>query len=228
MKAKFNIMLLTGMVTGLFSVSIIASSYGTSLCSQSRYQCHDINSGASWADMFPDPKNREIVKRINRTNLPLSRHDQIAVPANLERTKYLSHAPFSMSRDTNGRRAVVVDISDMAFGAYSKQGELIHWGPLSAGRRCNNNIGACRTPLGSYDVNTQKSVHHESSVYPLETNGGAPMPYAMHYLRGFALHGSPTVPGHHASHGCIRLFKEDAKWLNQQFTDIGTPIIVRR
>ncbi len=51
------------------------------------------------------------------------------------------------------------------------------------------------------------------------------MPYCMHFSGGYALHGSPTVPGYNASHGCVRLFTEDAKWLNQHFVDIGSTVI---
>ncbi|MCX7124554.1 MAG: L,D-transpeptidase, partial [Gammaproteobacteria bacterium] len=43
----------------------------------------------------------------------------------------------------------------------------------------------------------------------------------------FALHGS-TLPGYNASHGCVRLFFDDAKWLNQDFLNIGTRVTVSR
>ena len=59
------------------------------------------------------------------------------------------------------------------------------------------------------------------------------MPYCMHFFRGYALHGSSTVPGYRASHGCIRMFIEDARWLNEEFIDIpysdeykGTKVII--
>jgi lipoprotein-anchoring transpeptidase ErfK/SrfK len=29
--------------------------------------------------------------------------------------------------------------------------------------------------------------------------------YPLHFLRGFALHGYPSVPAYPASHGCVRL-----------------------
>ena len=51
-------------------------------------------------------------------------------------------------------------------------------------------------------------------------------------IEEYALHGSFTVPGHRDSHGCIRLFTEDAKWLNKEFIDLpkkgqkGTLVII--
>ena len=47
------------------------------------------------------------------------------------------------------------------------------------------------------------------------------MPFCMHFYRGYAFHGATAVPGYRASHGCIRLFIEDARWLNNEFIDVG-------
>ena len=52
------------------------------------------------------------------------------------------------------------------------------------------------------------------------------MPYCMFFKGGFAMHGSSGVPGYNASHGCVRLFVDDAQWLNQDFADIGTQVII--
>jgi lipoprotein-anchoring transpeptidase ErfK/SrfK len=43
---------------------------------------------------------------------------------------------------------------------------------------------------------------------------------------GYAFHGSPKVPGQNASHGCVRIFTDDAKWLNENFVEIGTTVII--
>ncbi len=54
------------------------------------------------------------------------------------------------------------------------------------------------------------------------------MPIVCFNINETTLHGSPKVTGYHASHGCIRLLTEDAKWLNTQFVDVGnTPVIIR-
>ncbi len=42
----------------------------------------------------------------------------------------------------------------------------------------------------------------------------------MFFYRGFAIHGSNEVPGRNASHGCVRVYKEDAQWLNEEFIDL--------
>ena len=54
----------------------------------------------------------------------------------------------------------------------------------------------------------------------------------MHFFMGFALHGSDIVPGYPASHGCVRLFTEDARWLNEDFVETaeegsaGTRVVI--
>ena len=56
------------------------------------------------------------------------------------------------------------------------------------------------------------------------------MPYCMFFKGGFAIHGSNILPGHHASHGCVRITPQDAKWLNEEFIDMpgsgGTKVII--
>lgn len=55
------------------------------------------------------------------------------------------------------------------------------------------------------------------------------MPYCMFFHGGYALHGSYKVPGYDDSHGCIRLFIDDARWLNEEFVKIGiTKIVIQK
>jgi lipoprotein-anchoring transpeptidase ErfK/SrfK len=53
------------------------------------------------------------------------------------------------------------------------------------------------------------------------------MPFFMKFHRGgYGFHGSPDVPGRHASHGCIRVFPEDAEWLSKNFVENETKIVI--
>lgn len=52
------------------------------------------------------------------------------------------------------------------------------------------------------------------------------MPYCMFYSDGYALHGSYNLPGYHASHGCVRILPEDAKWLRHEFIESETLVTV--
>ena len=140
----------------------------------------------------------------------------------------LALSPFPLHRNTSGKKLILVNLTDQAFGAYDSNGELVHWGPVSGGKGYCPDVGrACNTATGNFAIFRKQGPECISSKFPIETNGGAPMPYCMHFNGGFALHGS-TLPGYNASHGCVRLFFEDAEWLNKHFANIGTRVIVTR
>ncbi len=201
--------------------------YGEHLCGYPGFSCISVKRGDTWRKLFPNRRDREVVKRLNRTNMRLSYRSWIVVPTNLKNAEHLDMSPFPNNIKAMGQKLIVVNLGLLAFAAYNQDGSLIHWGPVSGGRNWCNDIGKpCKTATGNFKVIQKKGPECESSKFPIESMGGAPMPYCMHYFRGFALHGSRELPGYHASHGCIRLFLEDAKWLNKKFTDVGTRIIV--
>jgi L,D-transpeptidase catalytic domain len=75
------------------------------------------------------------------------------------------------------------------------------------------------TPMGVFAV-IQKQVYHESNIY-----SAAPMPHMQRLTwSGIALHGG-VVPGHPASHGCIRLPRDFAARL-YGMTKIGARVLV--
>ena len=202
--------------------------YGKALCAYPDFTCVQVRSGDTWVRLFPNPVEREIVKRLNRTNMALRYRSWIVVPKNLKTINHLDLSPLPVKLASSNRRTLLVNLGVQAFGAYDKNGDLVHWGPISGGRDWCEDVGRpCRTLTGRFSIIRKQGAECESSKFPIETNGGAPMPYCMHYYRGYALHGS-TLPGFHASHGCVRLFLDDAKWLNEEFAKIGTKVIVTR
>lgn len=75
------------------------------------------------------------------------------------------------------------------------------------------------TPIGVFTI-LQRQVEHYSSIY-----NNAPMPYMQRLTwGGVALHGG-TLPGHPASHGCIRLPQAFARLL-YGVTRLGMTVIV--
>jgi N-acetylmuramoyl-L-alanine amidase len=45
----------------------------------------------------------------------------------------------------------------------------------------------------------------------------------MYFYRGWAIHGSASVPAYPASHGCVRMSNSDADWLFP-LIPVGTPV----
>jgi hypothetical protein len=208
--------------------------YGTGLCNQPQFECIKTQRGDSWERLFPDERHRDLVQRLNRSYNSLWAGKVIVIPKNLKKLTLLDLSPFPKKIDADEKQ-IIVDQDKLAWGAYNQQGELLNWGPISSGSdKCSDSNKACRTQTGIYRMFSKENSHCSSDVFPVG-RGGAPMPYCMYFHKGFAMHGSNDVPGYRASHGCVRMFTRDAKWLNEEFVDIsteennqkGTKVIVR-
>jgi lipoprotein-anchoring transpeptidase ErfK/SrfK len=79
-------------------------------------------------------------------------------------------------------------------------GELYQW-PISSAR------GGYRTPTGTFTVNWTSRMHYSRQY------DWAPMPYAVFFHEGVAVHGTNAIGnlGRPASHGCVRLHPKNAK-----------------
>ncbi len=184
-----------------------------------------VEKGQTWENLWPDVHDKILIMRFNRTNLPLSTRHWIVVPKNLHNLTLWDLSPFPLQIRPPEHRFLIVDLEQLAFGAYDNTGKLIYWGPISGGKNfCNDIQQPCNTPLGSFRIQRKQGADCISSQFPIATKGGAPMPYCMHFYRGYAIHGSSELPGKNASHGCIRLYSLDAEWLNKNFVKIGTEI----
>lgn len=204
------------------------SYYGEGLCGYEGFKCIKVKAGDTWEKLFPDKRERDIVKRFNRSNMAVSYRSWIVVPTNLKDIDIMALSPFPDYITPPGTKLIIVNLALQAFGAYDQNGYLTLWGPVSGGKSWCGDVGApCETMTGSFVMIRKQGPECESTVFPLNAGGGAPMPYCMHFYRGFALHGS-TLPGYPASHGCVRMYFEDAKWLNHNFAEIGTRVIVTR
>ncbi len=199
--------------------------YGQQLCQSNNYHCIRVKRSDTWAKLFPNTTERQLVMRLNRTNLPIHLRPWIVVPNHLSEIAYNDLSPLPLKIDTKGKKRVVINLRELAFAAYNAKGYLVHWGPISAGKGVCANGESCDTVVGDFRLFRVHGKNCKSGKYPIETNGGAPMPYCMFFHKGWAIHGS-TLPGYHNSHGCVRLFYEDAQWLNQFFVKVGTHIKV--
>jgi lipoprotein-anchoring transpeptidase ErfK/SrfK len=80
---------------------------------------------------------------------------------------------------------------------------LAHTWKVSTGAR------GYKTPLGSYSI---KRMH---TMWRSRKYGMAPMPHALFFTQGWAVHGTTSVGalGRPASHGCVRLHPANARTL---------------
>jgi hypothetical protein len=190
--------------------------YQSGLCQAPGFHCIKIESGQNWENLFPDPVQRDIVQRVNRTYNSLWTGKVLAIPNQMQGRTALDFAPFPLKMKVHERQ-IIVDQDKLAWVAYDDNGQMVKWGPIASGStKCSDSANSCLTLTGMFRVYNMENEKCVSDVFPIG-KGGAKMPYCMFFHKGFALHGSDDIPGYRASHGCIRMFIDDAKWLNHNF-----------
>jgi len=200
-----------------------------SFCYLPGFHCQAVKPTDTWFKLWPDPRKREMMMKLNRTNVALNYRGWLLVPNDLNHTSWNQLSPFPMHRDTHGHALLYVNLSLFAFAAYDKEGNLVRWGPATGGRAyCSDLHRSCASATGVYRIYKMGGADCKSNEFPLKSHGGAPMPYCMHYFQGFAIHASTLMGFVNRSRGCVRLFKDDAKWLNEHFAQVGTEVMVRQ
>lgn len=146
-----------------------------------------------------------LLEKLNRTDANhLIRLGEITVPDRWDfRELDYSPLPAKWSWARGKQKALLVHQPSQVFGAY-ENGRLVRWGPVSSGSSKRP------TPPGIYHLNW-KSRGRRSTVNPRW--------YLAWYFNFINEHGISfhqyALPGHPASHGCIRLLERDARWLYQ-------------
>jgi len=135
---------------------------------------------------------------------------------------------FPQTRPATGNKIFIFDPTYYAWAVYDKEGMRINTGKASGGSYfCPDIDRSCKTIVGNYKIISKGNANCISHKFPLKTHGGAPMPYCMYFSpKGYAIHGSTEIPDYNASHGCIRVTPIAAKWLNENFIDVGTTVII--
>ncbi|KGP63705.1 hypothetical protein EP47_04905 [Legionella norrlandica] len=214
-----------------------SNNFAKQLCQQSQYKCLKVKKSNSWSQLFPNPRENDLVKKINRTNEFLSSGMILAVPRNLHNTTILDVSPFPLILENQHEKVILISLKLLAWAAFSADGRQVNWGPISAGSIHCPELLSCATPKGTFRIQRKRGLDCYSKSFPQMISGekgGAYMPYCMYFYKGYALHGSENLPGYNASHGCVRLFNHDAQWLNEYFVELpnhkqknsGTKVII--
>lgn len=168
----------------------------------------------------------KVILQLNRVDERfLKRIDTIIIPENIS-TNLMDYAPFpselEILKEVN--KMVIFSYPIQAFGVYEK-GKLIKWGGSSMGKK------ASKTPTGLHFANWKgrKVTSTVNSSWILEYN------FNIMNKFGVGWH-QYELPGYPASHSCLRLFMDDAKWLydfadqwilsNGELAAKGTPTLV--
>ncbi|MGA7485415.1 MAG: L,D-transpeptidase [Xanthobacteraceae bacterium] len=135
-------------------------------------------------------------------------------PTRRERAEPKKDKEASFGELPKGPLQIVVSIDDQTVTLFSN-GVRVARGPVSTG------VPGHPTPTGVFSI-IEKDRYHRSNLY-----SAAPMPYMQRITwSGVALH-EGVLPGHPASHGCIRMSGDFAQKL-WPITRLGARVIVAR
>lgn len=140
------------------------------------------------------------LNRLDRANIGAA--DTLVVPAKIE-DDFLIYSPFPghVTSLENVKKFVFFSYPIQAFGVY-ENGNLIKWGPTSMGKK------ATPTKKGLMFANWKKEVAIStvSDEWKLRWNVNVAN------FDGIGWH-QYAMPGYPASHSCLRMLEEDAKWM---------------
>lgn len=130
------------------------------------------------------------------------RADTLAIPDKIDHTLML-YSPFPTQLE------VLKEVKKMVFFSYPIQayalyenGKLIKWGPTSMGKK------AAQTKRGLMFANWKK----ELAISTVNSSWKLPFNFNIHNTLGIGWH-QYDLPGFPASHSCLRLLMDDAKYL---------------
>jgi lipoprotein-anchoring transpeptidase ErfK/SrfK len=116
--------------------------------------------------------------------------------------------PDFLSAAANHAKYILIDRRQQYLGLY-EWGHLQHCYPISSGTSNS-------TPLRKFVINYMDQVHN-STIFDQ-----APMDHALNIGGAYFIH-EGIVPGYPASHGCIRLFPLQARFLFYEWAKPGIP-----
>lgn len=134
---------------------------------------------------------------------------------------------FPEKRPPSSKNVFIFDPNYLQWAVYDKEGHRVGFGKGVGGKDYCPDIGeSCRTVEGSFSVFRKEDADCTSKTFPIDEGGGAPMPHCMFFYKGYAIHGSSHLPDKNISHGCIRVRKDAAEWINSHYIAPGDTVIV--
>lgn len=179
--------------------SIAMGNTQADLCNTGAFTCHQISP--NYVVAYPVDKAQQAEQNVVKNN-----HSTLASPV--------------LNDDT-----IDVDLTNLTWQVYDENGQIMRSGPVSGGKDyCDDIKDECETVTGTFTIYRKGNEDCKSTQFPVG-RGGAPMPYCMFFHGGYAIHGSHSVPNYNASHGCIRMNPQDAKWLNEDYVQEGVTTV---
>jgi hypothetical protein len=193
----------------------------------SAYPIKGVDSAVKVFKKKYSPEEQYTILALNRLDVKhIGRADTLVIPDKLA-TDLMSYSPYPASVESLNDIPKIIFFSYpvQAFGAY-EHGKLVYWGPTSMGSKIH------KTPTGLHFANWKgrQIISTVNDEWKLNWN------FNIANKDGVGWH-EYDLPGYPASHSCLRLLADQAKWLydwgNQWILDKqgkllanGTPVVV--
>jgi lipoprotein-anchoring transpeptidase ErfK/SrfK len=192
---------LTGQ-TGVRTTSAIAASIAALLVTAAPAAALDYLPGWAFQRPAAQPATDARAKATKQPGQSIRRKHQQLIKEAGKDTEKLPPGPLH----------IIISIKKQQMTVYAN-GQAVAHSPVSTG------VPGHPTPQGVFSI-LEKQIYHESNIY-----SSAPMPYMQRVTwSGVAMH-QGVVPGHPASHGCIRLPAAFAQRL-WRMTKVGARVII--
>lgn len=174
------------------------------------------------------PDGYALILKINRVDAEhVRKGDSLLVPEQMEELRLFTPFPEQLPSSTAvAGKLLMVNRRVQAFAGYS-DGALVRWGPTSSGRK------ETPTPPGLFHTNWKAKLRRSSD----DPDWLLPWYVNFENRRGVSFH-QFDLPGYPASHACVRLLEDDARWIfdwvdswvledgGRTVAAYGTPVIV--
>ncbi len=193
-----------------------------------KYYAIDNRDSILQIDKYFNDSQLKIILAINRIDFAkLYGAEKLAIPDTfLFDLRYYSPYPDSIQLLDSVNKIMLISYPAQAVGMYEK-GRLVRWMPTSMGKE------STPTPTGLLHTNwkSKKTNSTDDSSWVLKWY------FNLDNFRGVSLH-QYELPGHPASHACMRLYEGDAEWLyywaeqwkldsaQLKILAYGTPVII--
>ncbi len=173
-------------------------------------------------------EDQKVILALSRLDLRNKwRSDTLVIPDKMDKT-LMSYSPFPKNLKilSNVQKMVFFSYPIQAYALYEK-GNLVKWGPTSMGKK------SAQTKRGLMFANWKK----ELAISTVDKDWKLPYNFNIHNTLGIGWH-QYDLPGFPASHSCLRLLEDDAKYLynwaeqwiltdgGSKIKSNGTPVIV--
>jgi hypothetical protein len=189
----------------------------TPLVGNPNFEVRTIRSGDTLSKLFGRPDRVEFVARINglepRRLIPGHTY---YVPRDWALLETFTPFPAMVDSLATVSHAAFIDLSEQFLGAYER-GTLVQFCPVATGTPDHP------TRTGTYTVRW-RDADHVSNLYFDDEGNGLPMHWGVNIGGATWIH-EGNLRHRPASHGCIRMRHDDAKWFFQ-WAPRGSPVCI--